>query len=165
MSKQGKAAAKARSDARRDVAQNRRARYEYEILETFEAGMVLEGSEVKGLRERGATIADAYVQLRGGEAWLVGAHIPEYHNAGMLGHDPQRTRKLLLHRREIESIGAQLQQKGLSLIPLRLYFKDGRAKLEIGLGRGKALHDKRRTIAERDARREAERAIKVARRR
>jgi len=157
--------AAARDAARKDVAQNRRARHEYEIVETVEAGMVLEGSEVKALRERGATIADAYVQLRGGEAWLVGAHIPEYHNAGMTGHDPQRTRKLLLHRREIEGLGASLQQKGLALVPLRLYFRDGRAKMELGLGRGKTLYDKRRTLVERDARREAERAMKVSRRR
>lgn len=158
-------AAAAREEARRDIAQNRRARHEYEILETVEAGLVLEGSEVKGLRERGATIADAYVQIRRGEAWLVGAHIPDYQNAGMTGHDPMRTRKLLLHRREIERLADALAQKGLALIPLRLYFRDGRAKLELGLGRGKTLYDKRRTIAERDARREAERAIKSARRR
>lgn len=165
MSKRRKGAKTARDEARRDIAQNRRARHEYEIVETVEAGLVLEGSEVKALRERGATIGDAYVQLRGGEAWLIGAHIPEYHNAGMTGHDPQRTRKLLLHRREIETLGAALAQRGLALIPLRLYFREGRAKIELGLGRGKTLYDKRRTIAERDARREAERAIKVARRR
>lgn len=155
----------ARQQAQKDIAQNRRARHEYEILETVEAGIVLEGSEVKGLRERGATIGDAYVQIRRGEAWLIGAYIADYVNAGMTGHDPMRTRKLLLHRREIEHLSDGLSQKGLALVPLRLYFREGRAKIELGLGRGKTLYDKRRTIAERDARRDAERAIKSARRR
>lgn len=158
-------AKKSRDEARKDIAQNRRARHEYEILETIEAGLVLEGSEVKGLRERGATIADAYVQIRRGEAWLIGAYIADYVNAGMTGHDPMRTRKLLLHRREIEHLADALSQKGLAVVPLRLYFREGKAKMELGLGRGKTLYDKRRTIAERDARREAERAIKSARRR
>lgn len=149
----------------RDIAQNRRALHEYQITERLEAGLVLQGSEVKGLRERGATISDAYVQIRNGEAWLVGAHIAEYENAGYGGHDPRRTRKLLLHRREIERLAAALAEKGLALVPLRLYFSEGRAKIELGLGRGKTLYDKRRTIAERDARREAERAVKAVRRR
>jgi SsrA-binding protein len=148
----------------RDIARNRRAFHEYEIVERLEAGLVLEGSEVKGLRGRGASIGDAYVQIRKGEAWLIGAHIPEYAEAGGRGHEPTRTRKLLLHRREIERVAADLNQNGLSLVPLRLYFKDGRAKAELGLGRGRARHDKRRAIAERDARREAERAMKAARR-
>lgn len=162
-------ATKKKSDARderfRDIARNRRALHEYEITERVEAGLVLQGSEVKGLRERGATITDAYVQIRGGEAWLVGAHFADYENAGYAGHDPRRTRKLLLHRREIERLAAALAEKGLSLIPLRLYFKEGRAKLELGLGRGKTLYDKRRTIAARDAKREADRAMKGVRRR
>jgi SsrA-binding protein len=149
----------------RDVARNRRALHEYQILDRLEAGIVLRGTEVKGLRERGATITDAYVQIRDGEAWLVGAHISEYDNAGHGGHDPRRTRKLLLHKREIERLAQDLAEKGLSLVPLRLYFSDGRAKLELGLGRGKTLYDKRRTIAERDARREADRAMKAVRRR
>ena len=151
-------------DRFRDVARNRRAFFEYEIVERIEAGMVLTGSEVKGLRGRGATIADAYVQIRQGEAWLVGAHISEFEQAGVMGHDPRRTRKLLLHRREIERLASALAEKGLSLVPLRIYFKDGRAKTELGLGRGKAMHDKRRAIAERDARREADRAMKAVRR-
>ena len=149
----------------RDVARNRRALHEYEILERVEAGIVLQGTEVKGMRERGATITDAYVQIRHGEAWLVGAHISEYDNAGGGGHDPRRTRKLLLHKREIQRLAADLAEKGLALVPLRLYFTEGRAKLELGLGRGKTLYDKRRTIAERDARREADRAVKAVRRR
>ena len=149
----------------RDVARNRRALHEYEILERVEAGIVLQGTEVKGMRERGATISDAYVQIRHGEAWLVGAHISEYDNAGGGGHDPRRTRKLLLHKREIQRLAADLAEKGLALVPLRLYFTEGRAKLELGLGRGKTLYDKRRAIAERDARREADRAVKAVRRR
>ena len=155
----------ARDERFRDIARNRRALHEYEITERVEAGLVLQGSEVKGLRERGATISDAYVQIRDGEAWLVGAHFADYENAGYAGHDPRRTRKLLLHRREIERLAAALAEKGLSLIPLRLYFKEGRAKLELGLGRGKTLYDKRRTIAARDAKREADRAMKGVRRR
>ena len=109
----------------KDVARNRRALHEYEITDRVEAGLVLQGSEVKGLRDRGATISDAYVQIRGGEAWLVGAHISEYDNAGYGGHDPRRTRKLLLHRREIERLASALAEKGLSLVPLRLYFSGG----------------------------------------
>jgi SsrA-binding protein len=124
-------------DRFKDVARNRRAFYEYEIVEKLEAGMVLTGSEVKGLRGRGATIADAYVQIRQGEAWLVGAHISEFEQAGVMGHDPRRTRKLLLHRREIERLASALAEKGLSLVALRIYFKDGRAKTELGLGRGR----------------------------
>jgi SsrA-binding protein len=157
---------KSKGDERfRDIAQNRRAYYEFEILEKFEAGLVLQGSEVKSLRQRGASIRDAYAQMRQGEAWLVGAHIPEYEQAGLTGHDPLRTRKLLLHRHEIEEIAGGLQERGLSLIPIRLYFKEGRAKIELGLGRGKALHDKRRAIAEREAKREADRAIRAVGRR
>jgi SsrA-binding protein len=152
-------------DRFRDVARNRRAFHEYHITDRIEAGLVLEGSEVKGLRESGASIADAYVQIRGGEAWLVGARISDYENAGYGGHDPGRTRKLLLHRREIERLASALAERGLALIPLRLYFKEGLAKIELGLGRGKTLYDKRRTIADREARREADRAIKAARRR
>lgn len=150
-------------DRFRDVAQNRKAFHEFEITERVEAGIVLLGSEVKGLRERGASIRDAYAQLREGEVFLVGLHIPEYFNA-RFGHEPTRTRKLLLNRREIERIGAQVQEKGLSLIPLRIYFKGSHAKVELGLGRGKKLYDKRRSIAERDAQRDVDRATKAARR-
>lgn len=147
----------------RDVAQNRRALHEYEILDRYEAGLVLTGSEVKSLRERGATIRDAYADVRDGEAWLLNAHIPEYHNASMIGHEPLRTRKLLLHRSEIAKVQGQLAEKGLALIPLRLFFTpQGIAKLELGLGRGKKLYDKRRSIAEREMRREADRAVRAA---
>ncbi len=154
-------AKKKKDDERfRDIAQNRKAFHEYEITDRLEAGLVLMGSEVKGLRERGASIRDAYAQLREGEAFLVGLHIPEYENA-RYGHEPTRTRKLLLHRREIERLGEAMNEKGLSIIPLRVYFKDGRAKVEIGVGRGKKIYDKRRSIAERDARRETDRAVKL----
>lgn len=153
-----------REDAQRDIARNRRALHEYEMVERYEAGMVLMGSEVKGLRERGATIRDAYAQVRDGEVYLVGLHIPEYFNA-RFGHEPTRTRKLLLHRREIEKIQIAINEKGLSLIPIRMYFNDGRAKVELGLGRGKRQYDKRRSIAEREAKRDADRAMKAASRR
>jgi len=159
-----KNAKNARAEARRDIAQNRKALHEYEIVERYEAGIVLMGSEVKGLRERGATIRDAYAQVRNAEVYLVGLHIPEYFNASY-GHEPTRTRKLLLHRREIDRIQVGLDEKGLSLIPLRMYFNDGRAKVELGMGRGKRQYDKRRTIAEREAKRDAERAMKAASRR
>jgi len=150
----------ARDERFRDIAQNRRARFEYEIVETLDAGLVLIGSEVKGLRERGATISDAYVVIRNGEAWLVGATIPEYSNASNSSHEPQRTRKLLLHRREIDRLTARLNEKGLALVPLRLYFHEGRAKIELGLGRGKTAYDKRQTIAKRDAQRDIARAVR-----
>lgn len=155
---------KARDERFRDIAQNRRARHEFEILEQYEAGLALEGTEVKGLRERGATIRDAYVQVRNGEAWLVGAHIADYINSGQGGHDVMRTRKLLLHRREIERIARSVNEKGLTVVPLRLYFSHGRAKLEIGVGRGKSDYDKRRAIREREADREARRAMRAAQR-
>jgi SsrA-binding protein len=147
----------------RDVAQNRKAFHEYEITDRVEAGIVLMGSEVKGLRERGASIRDAYAQVRDGEVFLIGLHIPEYFNA-RFGHEPTRTRKLLLNRREIERIDDDIKTKSLSLIPLRVYFKGSHAKVELGLGRGKKLYDKRRAIAERDAKRDTDRAVKASRR-
>jgi SsrA-binding protein len=149
----------------RDVARNRRARFDYEILDRLEAGLALLGSEVKAMRERGAAIGEAFIEVRGGEAWLVGAHVPDYVNASMQGHEMRRRRKLLLHRREIERLAEATSQRGLSIVPLRLYFNEaGRAKLEIGIGRGKAKGDKRQAIKEREARREADRAMKSARR-
>jgi SsrA-binding protein len=148
-----------------DIDRNRRAFYEYEILERLEAGLVLQGTEVKGLRARGASIRDAYAQFREGEAWLVGLHIADWDQPGLLPTDPRRSRKLLLHRREIEQWASKVAERGLTVVPLRLYFKDGRAKVELGLARGKAVHDKRRAIAERDARREMDRAVKAVRHR
>jgi len=162
MGKKGK-----KSDsAGRDIARNRRATFDYEIGERFEAGVVLTGSEVKALRERGAALGDAYVQFMGGEAWLIGVHIPEYAPAAANGHDPMRTRKLLLHRKEIDKLGEGATQRGLTAVLMSLYFnKDGRVKAQIGLGKGKTRHDKRDAIREREDRREADRAMKSAGRR
>lgn len=155
----GKAKKTAKTPTRRDIAQNRRALHEYEILDRYEAGIVLQGSEVKGLREQGAVIRDAYAQVINGEIWVVGAHISDYGPAGGRGHDPGRTRRLLLHRREIDKIANRLSERGLSLIPLRMYFNDdGRAKMELGLGRGRTQYDKRTAIRDREMSRELSRA-------
>lgn len=142
------------------IAENRRARHDYHLLERFEAGLVLTGTEVKSLREGQATLQRAFADVRGGEVWLVGAHIPEYAQGNLANHDPDRDRKLLLHKREIASLVGKVQERGLTLIPTRLYWKDGRAKVEVALARGKETRDKRRDIADRDARRQIERALK-----
>jgi SsrA-binding protein len=142
------------------VADNRRARHEYELLERIEAGLVLQGTEVKALREGRATIQRAFADVRGSEMWLVGANIASYDKGGFANHDPERDRKLLLHRREIDRLRGQVQEKGLTLVPTRLYFKDGRAKVEIALARGKELRDERRDISKREADRQIERALK-----
>ncbi|MEJ2288683.1 MAG: SsrA-binding protein SmpB [Deinococcales bacterium] len=141
------------------MLRNRRATHDYEILERFEAGMELTGSEVKALRQGGGSIAEAFARVRGGEVFLEGMTIPVYTEASYNNHDPLRARKLLLNKREIAEIARGLERKGLTLVPLRLYFKDGWAKLEIGLARGKRLHDKRRSEAKKDAQREIERAM------
>ena len=144
----------------RVVASNRSARRDFSIEDTFECGVVLRGSEVKSLRESKVQLAEAFAHLDGGEMWLHNLHIAAYsHSQRHSGHEPMRRRKLLLHRREIDRIGARLQQERLSLVPLKLYLKDGRVKLELGLGRGKRSYDKRQDIAKRDASREAERAM------
>lgn len=145
------------------IAENRRARRDYELLERVEAGVVLTGSEVKSAREGGVQLGQAYADIRNGEAWLVGASISEYAQAGPAGHEPDRARKLLLHRGEIDSLYGKVREKGLTLVPTRMYFKDGRVKVEIALGRGRERADKRRVVAERDARREVERALKRSR--
>ena len=142
------------------IADNRRARHEYELLERIEAGLVLQGTEVKALREGRATIQRAFADVRGDELWLVGANIAAYDKGGFANHDPERDRKLLLHRREIDRLRSRVQEKGLTLVPTRLYFKDGRAKVELALARGKELRDKRRDLAKRDAERQIERALK-----
>ncbi len=152
--------ARARSSGEKLVAENRRARHEYELLERFEAGIVLQGTEVKALREGRATLARAFADVRGNEVWLVGANIAVYEKGSYANHDPDRDRKLLLHRREIDRLRGRVQEKGLTLVPTRLYFKDGRAKVEIALARGKELRDKRRDIARREADRQIERALK-----
>jgi SsrA-binding protein len=142
------------------IAENRRARHEYHLLERLEAGLVLTGSEVKSLREGRADLKRAYADLREGEAWLVGAHISGYDQAGYANHDPDRDRKLLLHAKEIDSLAGKVNEKGLTLVPTRLYFKDGRVKVELALAKGKDVRDKRRDIARRDADRQIERALK-----
>jgi SsrA-binding protein len=145
------------------IADNRKARHDYELLDRYEAGLVLTGTEVKSLRQNGASLQQAYADVRGGEAWLLAFHIAPYEQAAT-GHDPERPRKLLLHSKEIVTIDSKLREKGLTLVPTRLYFKDGRAKLELALARGKATIDKRRDLAKKDAQRQIERALKERRR-
>jgi SsrA-binding protein len=142
------------------VAVNRRARYEYAIEETLEAGIALTGTEIKSIRAGRANLAEAYARIEHGEAWLIGAHIAPYEQGNRNNHEPTRVRKLLLHRDQIAELAGKSQAKGLTLVPLKLYIRDGMAKLELGVARGKKTHDKRRTIAERDARRELERTVK-----
>jgi SsrA-binding protein len=143
------------------VALNRRARHDYTIDETVEAGLVLTGTEIKSIRAGRVNLAEAYARIERGEAWLIGAHIATYEQGNRNNHEPTRTRKLLLHRDQIAELTGRTQAKGQTLVPLRLYLRDGRAKLELGLARGKKTHDKRRTIAERDMRRELERQTKA----
>lgn len=141
------------------ITSNRKARRDYHVLETFEAGLVLVGTEVKSLRAGKASLAEAYARIEGDEVFLVGAHIPEYSHGNRSNHDPTRSRKLLLHRREIERLRGKTQEKGLTLVPLRLYWRGGRAKVEIALGRGKREFDRRQDVAKREAQREMDRAI------
>ena len=147
-----------------DVASNRQASYRYHLIERYECGLMLTGTEVKSLREGKATLQQAYAEVRDGEAWLLGLHVPEYGQGNRSNHEPDRSRKLLLHRHEIEKVDSQVREKGMTLVPTRLYFKDGRVKVELALARGKELRDKRRDIAERDARRQMERELKSVRR-
>lgn len=147
------------------VAQNRAASYHYTLLDKVEAGLVLVGTEVKTLREGKASLREAYAEVRGGEFWLVNCHIPEYLPGGFRNHDPLRPRKLLLNRREMNKLGGQIQQKGLTLVPLKLYFRDGLAKCELALARGKKFHDRRQAERDREARREASEAMYRYRRR
>ena len=143
------------------VALNRRARHDYAIDQTIEAGLVLTGTEIKSIRAGRANLAEAYARIERGEAWLIGAHIAPYEQGNRNNHEPTRTRKLLLHRDQISELMGRTQAKGFTLVPLRLYLRDGMAKLEIGIARGKRTHDKRRTIAERDAKRDLERETKA----
>jgi len=145
------------------VTENRKARHDYEILETFEAGMVLTGSEVKSLRAGRANLKDSYARIDRDEAFLLNAHISPYAAASHFGHEPERNRKLLLHRSEIDKLNGRIQERGLTVIPLKIYFKNGRAKVLIGVGRGKKAYDKRESIKEREMRREADRATRVRR--
>jgi len=143
-----------------DVATNRQARHRYALLEKWEAGLVLTGTEVKSLRDGKAQIKDGYATVRDGEVWLHNVHIPPYAPASRDNHEPERTRKLLMHRGEIERLIGKTRERGLTLVPTRLYFRDGKAKAEIALARGKDVGDKRQTIKEREMRREMERALR-----
>ncbi|MBA2360539.1 MAG: SsrA-binding protein SmpB [Actinobacteria bacterium] len=142
------------------IAENRKARHEFHLLERLEAGLVLGGSEVKSLREGRAELRRAYADIRDGELWLIGSHIAPYEQAGDHNHDPDRDRKLLVHRRELSSLIGKVQERGFTLVPTRLYFKNGRAKVEIAVAKGKDVRDKRRDISKRDADRQIERALK-----
>jgi SsrA-binding protein len=146
-------------EGRKVVAQNRKARHDYHIDDTYEAGLVLTGTEVKSLRAGRASLVDGFADLTDGELWLRGVHIPEYTQGTWTNHEPRRPRKLLLHRQEIDRLGVRVQERGLTLVPLALYFKDGRVKVEIGVGRGKKAYDKRQSLAKRDADREVARAV------
>ncbi|MAO81399.1 SsrA-binding protein SmpB [uncultured Nocardioides sp.] len=152
----------AREQGQKMIAQNKKARHDYAIEDTYEAGLVLQGTEVKSLRMGRASLIDGFVDLDRGEAWLHGVHIPEYSQGTWTNHSARRKRKLLLHREEIDKIERRVNEKGLTVVPLSLYFKDGRAKVEIALARGKKSWDKRQSIAERTAKREVE--VEVGRR-
>ncbi len=142
--------------AEKIIATNRKAFHNFSILETYEAGLVLRGTEVKSLREAQVNFKDCYATIDNNEAWLIGCYISPYHHGSDANHEPDRKRKLLLHKREIARLLGKVAERGLTLVPLRLYFKDGRAKIELGLARGKKLHDKRATLRERESRREME---------
>ncbi|MBI4489553.1 MAG: SsrA-binding protein SmpB [Deltaproteobacteria bacterium] len=142
------------------ICVNRKARHDYFIEETYEAGLVLRGSEVKSLRDGKANLKDSYARILKGEAFLLNAHISPYPAANQFNHEPTRNRKLLLHKQEIRRLTGKVMERGLTLIPLKLYFKDGRAKVELGLARGKKLYDKRETLRRKVAQREIERSLK-----
>jgi SsrA-binding protein len=155
----------AKEKGRKLIAQNKKARHDYHILDTYEAGLVLTGTEVKSLRLGRASLVDGFAQLDGGEAWLHNVHIPEYTQGTWTNHAARRKRKMLLHRAEIDKLVHKTQETGHTIVPLALYFKDGRAKVEIALAKGKKEYDKRQTLREKQDRRESERAISAARRR
>ncbi|AGP57422.1 MULTISPECIES: SsrA-binding protein SmpB [Streptomyces violaceusniger group] len=155
----------AKETGRKLIAQNKKARHDYHILDTYECGLVLTGTEVKSLRQGRASLADGFAQLDGGEAWLHNVHIPEYSQGTWTNHSARRRRKLLLHRAEIDKLTGKTQETGHTLVPLALYFKDGRAKVEVALAKGKKEYDKRQTLREKQDRRETDRAISAARRR
>ncbi len=142
------------------IASNRRARHDYTIEDTVEAGLVLTGTEVKSLRAGRATLTEGFGQITNHEAWLHGVHIPQYTQGTWTNHDPRRTRKLLLHRKEIDKLASSIQERGLTLVPLSLYFSDGKVKIELALARGKRAYDKRQDLAKRDAAREIERELR-----
>lgn len=152
------------NEAVKVVATNRAARHDFFIDEVYEAGLVLTGTEVKALRQGRATIGDGYIHVEGGEAWAENIHIPEYTQGTWTNHAPRRKRKLLLHHTQIDELQIRTRERGLTIVPLRLYFSKGRAKLEIGVGRGKKLYDKRHALKERQDNREAQRAMGTQRR-
>ncbi|MFI8283380.1 SsrA-binding protein SmpB [Streptomyces sp. CAI-21] len=154
----------AKEKGRKLIAQNKKARHDYLIIDTYEAGLVLTGTEVKSLRQGRASLVDGFVQLDGHEAWLHNVHIPEYSQGTWTNHSARRKRKLLLHREEIDKLESKSQETGHTIVPLALYFKDGRAKIEIALAKGKKEYDKRQTLREKQDRREAERAMSAVRR-
>ncbi|WP_406336334.1 SsrA-binding protein SmpB [Streptomyces sp. NBC_00203] len=160
----GAGSGKPKDGKRKIVAQNKKARHDYAIIDTYEAGLVLTGTEVKSLRQGRASLADGFVQIDGGEAWLHNAHIPEYTQGSWTNHSARRKRKLLLHREEIDKLASKSEETGHTIVPLVLYFKDGRAKAEIALARGKKEYDKRQTLREKQDRRESDRAIAAAKR-
>jgi len=160
-----KSAKKAAKAAEKTVSQNRAASYNYHLLETYEAGLVLLGTEVKPLRDGRASIREAYATIRNGELWLLNSHIPEYQPSGPSNHPPLRPRKLLMKRREIDKLTGKTNEKGLTLVPLRIYFKDGRAKCEVALARGRKFHDRRQAEREKEARHEAREAVRRSKRR
>ena len=154
----------AKEKGRKLIAQNKKARHDYAIIDTYEAGLVLTGTEVKSLRQGRASLVDGFVQLDGHEAWLHNVHVPEYSQGTWTNHSARRKRKLLLHRAEIEKLESKSQESGHAIVPLALYFKDGRAKIEIALARGKKEYDKRQTLREKQDRRETDKAVSAVRR-
>jgi SsrA-binding protein len=148
----------------KDICRNRRATHEYVILDRIECGLVLTGTEVKSLRERAASLEDAYARIENGEVWLIGSDIPEYSRGNQMNHKPKRPRKLLLRRREIDKFAGKASQRGFTLVPLRLYFKHGLAKVELAVAQGKQLHDKRETMKKAEAKRDMQRAMRARKR-
>ena len=159
------AAKKEDRDALKIVAQNRSASYNYTLSDKFEAGIVLVGTEVKSLREGKGGLREAYADVKGGEVWLINSHIPEYQPGGFRNHEPLRRRKLLLHSREIDKLENETQKKGMTIVPLKIYFRDGMAKCELAVGKGKKFHDRRESERRKEAKREADDAIRSSRRR
>jgi SsrA-binding protein len=163
MAKTDKKDKKGAGDGTVNICRNRRALHDYEILDQIECGIVLVGTEVKSLRDGHANLEDAYGRVEDGEVWLIGAEIPEYLFGNRLNHKPKRTRKLLLHRREIAKFADTASERGLTLVPLRMYFKEGRAKVELAVAKGKQFHDKRESLKKADAKREMDRAMSARR--
>jgi SsrA-binding protein len=165
MAKTGKKDKNADADGTVNICRNRRALHDYEVLDRIECGIVLVGTEVKSLRDGHGNLEDAYARVDDGEVWLIGAEIPEYLYGNRLNHKPKRPRKLLLHRREIAKFADRADEKGLTLVPLRMYFKDGKAKVELAIGKGKQAHDKRESLKKANAKRDIDRAMASRRKR